>query len=67
MSLDFDAGDLVAENGRLDFPVPAFVALAQPFGWTTAEYYDGGIQRNLTLPSPLREDSAGLLRDRRGG
>ena len=49
MSLDFDAGDLVAENGRVEFPVPAFVALVRPFGWTAAGYYDGGVGGDLPL------------------
>jgi hypothetical protein len=49
MSLDFDESNLVAENGRVDFPAPAFVALVKPFGWTTTEYFDGDISGALTL------------------
>ena len=47
MSLDFDAGDIVTENGRLEFPAPTFVDLVRPFGWITTEYYDGDIAGDL--------------------
>ena len=33
MSLDFDAEDLVAENGRTRFPAPRFVELVRAFQW----------------------------------
>ncbi len=49
MSLDFDEDDLVAENGRLDFPVTRFAATVQPFGWTTVGYYDGDIAPGLPM------------------
>lgn len=51
MSLDFDRDDIVAENGRLDFPAPNFVDVVKPFGWITTGYYDGEIAPGLS-PGP---------------
>jgi hypothetical protein len=49
MSLDFDANDVLGENGRTDFPAPNFVALVKTFGWTSSEYYDGELGAGLEL------------------
>lgn len=49
MSLDFDAGDIVAENGRIDFPATNFAALVRPFGWTTNEMFDGRFEADAPL------------------
>lgn len=46
MALDFDAGDLAAENARTDFPAPGFTALVEPFGWAATGYYDGRFEES---------------------
>ncbi len=49
MSLDFDAEDLVAENGRTRFPAPRFVELVRAFQWEQTGFYDGELGAGLTV------------------
>ena len=49
MSLDFDALDLVAENGRTRFPTPHFVELLRAFEWEQTSFYEGELGAGLAV------------------
>ena len=49
MSLDFNAEDLVAENGRTRFHAPRFVELVRAFQWEATGFYDGELGDGLTI------------------
>ena len=49
MALDFEANDLLSENGRTDFPAPNFVKLIEPFGWIQHSYYSGSFEEELPV------------------
>ncbi len=42
MALDFDAGNLAAENVRIHYPAGRFAKLIEPFGWTAETKSLGG-------------------------
>ncbi len=49
MSLDFDAEDLVAENGRTRFPAPHFAELVRAFEWEQTGFLDGELGAGLAV------------------
>lgn len=51
-SLDFDDGDLAAENARFYFPAPRFHALVEPFGWLAEPLDVDPVADNYQLFTP---------------